>query len=525
MFRILGAAIVLCTAVATARAQQNAFHYPPPPSGSVILSGNVQYGTAGDVKLMMDVYRPAKTKERAPALIFFNQSVGAQRTAFARWAETAASKGVVAIVPDLHLGDAAPDFRALMGHVTERAADYGIDGEAIAVYAASGNVSTALPLLQHPSQTAVKAAVIYYGTADVAELRMDLPVLLVRAGLDRPPLNASIDALAAAAAAQNAPLTMVNHPTGHHAFEVIDDNAMTRSVIDQTIDFVKSATSHPYQTALHSGLPEAIAAGHMSRGNFHAAATAYARLVAARPADARLGLAYGEALLADSQFAAACTQLEQLKGKGLGPRDLGLPAARACVQSGDGDRAVAWLQSIPQRFLPRDVQKEPVFAPLAGRAEFEALFSNSAAATSAQVGSEPPFKAVEGAFFALSVQDVDASARWYSEKFGLTIGAKSSRGNVSTAFLSGNGLEIELLAFRDSAPQVDPFDAKTKIHPRGIVKVGFRVADFDDAVASLRSRGVEIVLSPFPPRRDQRANVLVRDNSGNLIQLLGGFAP
>jgi hypothetical protein len=82
----------------------------------------------------------------------------------------------------------------------------------------------------------------------------------------------------------------------------------------------------------------------------------------------------GTARLGDAQFAAACAELEKLKGKGLGPRDLGLPAARACVQSGDADAAVAWLGTIPSRFLPPQVENEAVFAPLRSREDFRALF-------------------------------------------------------------------------------------------------------------------------------------------------------
>jgi len=142
----------------------------------------------------------------------------------------------------------------------------------------------------------------------------------------------------------------------------------------------------------------------------------------------------------------------------------------------------------------------------------------------AQPPIAPPFHAVEGAFFALSVQDVDASARWYAEKLGLKVASRFSDGKVAGAVLSGNGLEVELIGFAESAPQRDPFDVKNVPHPRGIVKVGFRVADFDATLAALKSRGVEIVLGPYPPRKDQRANVLLRDNSGNLIQLFGAFA-
>ena len=142
--------------------------------------------------------------------------------------------------------------------------------------------------------------------------------------------------------------------------------------------FFNQSVGEQRRASLAAGLPEAIAAGHMTRRNYGAAAAAYAPLVAARPAAARLGLSYGEALLANGQFAAACAALEALKGKGLGPRDLGLPAARACMQSGDAERAIAWLQSIPQRFLPPAVQTEPVFQPLAARSDFQALLKKPA---------------------------------------------------------------------------------------------------------------------------------------------------
>ena len=356
---------------------QSAFYYPAPAPGAVTTTKDVAYGTSGSVTLLMDVYRPARAAGTAPALIFFNQSVGAQRSAFTfyvRWGETAAMNGLVAIVPDLRPASAAADFQILIAHVTSHAAEYGIDPTAIAVYAGSGNVFTALPALQDPALTSVKAAVMYYGMANVKSFRLDLPLLLVRAGLDRPAVNAGMTTLAAAAVAQNAPVTVLNHPTGAHAFESVNDDDMTRVVINQTIDFVKRATSSSYQSALHAGLPEATAAGHVSAGNFKAAATVYAKLVEVRPDDARLRLSYGESLLGDAQFAAACGEFEKLKGQGLGPRDLGLPAARACAQMGDADKAVEWIRSIPSRFLPADVQKDPALASLHGRPDFQALF-------------------------------------------------------------------------------------------------------------------------------------------------------
>ena len=250
----------------------------------------------------------------------------------------------------------------------------GIDRDAIAVYAASGNVSAALPAIEDPAQTAVKAAIMYYGTGPVTTWRLDLPVLFVRAGLDRPQLNQAITELAAAAVAQNAPFTLLNHASGYHGFESLNDDDATRDVMEQTISFVKRATAPSFQRAIALGVREASAAGYVQTGAFGKAAAIYADLLAARPDDPRLRLSYGEALLGDSQFAAACAELEKLKGKGLGPRDLGLPAARACLQKGDADAAIAWLKTIPTRFLPPSVQNEAVFAPLREREDFKALF-------------------------------------------------------------------------------------------------------------------------------------------------------
>jgi dienelactone hydrolase len=376
MIRHIAIAFCLCLPASLASAQLR-FLYPAPPPDTYSVMRDVQYGASGGTPLMMDVYRPRTgTSPASPALIFFNRAAGENRrnAFYSGWAQTAASKGVVAILPDLRSGTEAQDFELLVPYLARHATELGVDPDAIAVYAGSGNVFTAFPIVEDPKQTAIKAAVMYYGGAQIQAFRRDLPVLYVRAGLDRPDLNQSITAIAARAITENAPITLLNHPTGHHAFEMRDDDDATRAIIDQTIAFVKHATAAAYQSALRRQVAEAGAAAHVQTGNFAEAAKAYASLVAARPDDATLRLAYGEALLGDRQFAPACDEFEKLKGKGLGPRDLGLPAARACMQKGDAEAAIAWLRSIPQRFLPPSVAKEPVFASIQGRADFQALF-------------------------------------------------------------------------------------------------------------------------------------------------------
>src|SRR5262249_24556732 len=152
------------------------------------------------------------------------------------------------------------DFRQLIDYVYDHAATYGGDRDGIAVYAASGNVFSALPLVEDPNQTKVKAAAIYYGTGPVTTFRRDLPILFVRAGLDRPGVNgderSGMVGMIARAIAQNAPVSVMNNPAGHHAFEMIDDNELTRDVIARTLDFVKHATSPQYQASLRNAQVE-----------------------------------------------------------------------------------------------------------------------------------------------------------------------------------------------------------------------------------------------------------------------------
>ena len=371
-------ALVLTVATANAAlAQQQLTFAIRPPTENITVTRDVEYARADTMTLRMDVYRPADAgSRRLPTLLFFNRAVGADRSGafYSAWARVAASRGIVAILPDIRGGREAADFQLLLTHLAARGADVGVDKDAIAVFAGSGNVYVAFPFVEDPKQTSIKAAVMYYGTGPVTQFRLDLPVLYVRAGLDRPALNQGITELASLAITQNAPLTLLNHASGYHAFEAANDDDATRDVMEQTLAFVRRATAPGFQAAVARGVREATAAGYVLTREHGKAARIYAELVAARPDDARLRLSYGEALLGDAQFAAACSEFEKLKGKALGPRDLGLPAARACMQKGDPDAAIAWLKSIPTRFLPPSVQTEAVFAPLTARDDFKALF-------------------------------------------------------------------------------------------------------------------------------------------------------
>jgi extradiol dioxygenase family protein len=128
-----------------------------------------------------------------------------------------------------------------------------------------------------------------------------------------------------------------------------------------------------------------------------------------------------------------------------------------------------------------------------------------------------------GAFFALSVPDIDASARWYREKFGMTVVLNGEHNGTRIVGLEGGGLIVELIERPDAVPlaSVAPAAANDINRVHGFVKAGVIVNDWDALVKTLRERGVEIVIGPFPTRPGKRANLVVKDNNGNLIQFFG----
>jgi hypothetical protein len=74
-------------------------------------------------------------------------------------------------------------------------------------------------------------------------------MLIVRAGRDAfAGLNDTIDAFVAAALACNLPLTVINHSSAQHAFDLLDDSQETKRMIEQVVEFLESSADldrHP----------------------------------------------------------------------------------------------------------------------------------------------------------------------------------------------------------------------------------------------------------------------------------------
>ena len=153
---------------------------------------------------------------------------------------------------------------------------------------------------------------------------------------------------------------------------------------------------------------------------------------------------------------------------------------------------------------------------------FTLFASQAPAPAQAPIAADGPIATARGAFLAISVADLEASSRWYAEKFGLKrtmdVGRTGRMGGV--VVLEGDGWIVELIKHDDS---IRPAASSPEL-VQGFMKAGAVVADFDRAVRQLRARHVEIVVGPFPARESARANLIFKDNAGNLIQLFGDYA-
>ena len=225
--------------------------------------------------LTMDLYRPPDSKPgaRLPAVVFVlgYSDLGAERTlgckfkemeSYITWAKLIAALGLIGITYENH--DPLGDLDALFKHIQENAEALGIDERRIGLWSCSGNVPRALDALMQKRD--FKCAALCYGlTLDldgatgVAEAAMmwrfanptagksvrdlppELPLFIARGGCDEvPQLNEALDRFIAHALAANLPLTIANHPSGPHAFDLVDNSETSREIVRRILGFLRS---------------------------------------------------------------------------------------------------------------------------------------------------------------------------------------------------------------------------------------------------------------------------------------------
>lgn len=219
-----------------------------PKTKNVVLSKDVEYLKDPKGSLHIDIYRPSGLKpgELKPAVIFLNglgDAPGQEKLKnwgiYSSWPRLVAAYDMIGISMETDGTRVNESFDALFRFLREEGARHHVDASSIGVYAASANVSTALPYLMSsraPSQ--VRAAVMYYGGFIPGPYRKDLPLLFVIAEGDVPRNN--YRELLAEILKNNAPWT-VSMATGlPHAFDAFEDSDVSRRMIRQTLMYWKN---------------------------------------------------------------------------------------------------------------------------------------------------------------------------------------------------------------------------------------------------------------------------------------------
>lgn len=230
------------------------------------------YPASAGEPLPLDVYAPPGTDgtRALPAVLLVTgyNDTGMRRFmgcaakdmgAFQSWASLLAASGMMAVTYECR--EPGADGRAALAHIREHAPSLGIDPRRVALWACSGHAPTALGLAMDEAGVAC-AALLYGYTIDLdghtevseaaatfrfavpgtgrtlSDLPGAMPILLARAGADQMSgLNACMDRFVDRALAHNLPVTLVNHATGPHAFDLEDDGPGARAAIRQVLAF------------------------------------------------------------------------------------------------------------------------------------------------------------------------------------------------------------------------------------------------------------------------------------------------
>ena len=186
--------------------------YRLPDMDRVRVISNLKYSGVDNPDLLMDVYVPPDLEPHArrPVVVFIHGGAGREHRPkdwgiFQSWGRLVAAAGMVAVMfthrfsppPQLLLVEAASDLSAALRFVRSNAESFYADGDRVGVCAWSSG-------------------------------RDEIPTL-----------NDALDRFVVKALAANAPITVMNHPTGGHGFDNQGGEERSTPIIRSSIEFMR----------------------------------------------------------------------------------------------------------------------------------------------------------------------------------------------------------------------------------------------------------------------------------------------
>jgi acetyl esterase/lipase len=358
--------------------------YQLPGMDKVTVRTNLPYKKTETGELALDVYYPLDYREGTtrPAVVFIN-GVGDRQgsrlkdwNVYRQWGRLIAASGWIAVTFDARGPDvqARADIRDLFQYLRASGAKLGVDPKRLGAWVCSANVFPGLPYLMEESDSGVLCAVVYYGWADPARFRRDMPVFVARAGRDSPRLKEGLDRLFSRALAAGAPWTLVNLPDLHHAFDVVDETAESRRAVRQTLAFFAEYLSPPADAAPPPSAARRALAYWFGR-EYPEAASAYAAYVKTHPDDAEAWLRLGLSQAQVHEASDADVSLQKAYALGANrPVDL-YNIACGYALTGNKDKALDWLgRAVDAGFQDRQLMTtDSDLESLRGDPRFDAL--------------------------------------------------------------------------------------------------------------------------------------------------------
>lgn len=262
-----------------------------PRMDKVYMQPDVTYRRIGDTELKMDIYNPSQpSKAPVPGVVFVHGGPLEEDyrprlkdwEVFRSYGRLVAAAGMVGVTFNhrfhgfSQLEQSTEDVETAVSYLRGRAHDFGLNPNRLGFWVFSrGGPHLSFLLRERPAFC--RCIVAYYALLDLradpafsslhdetirrfspalymnADDPLGIPILIARAGLDRPEYNHSIDSFVRRALAANASLDFANHPGGHHAFDILDDSPLTRRILRRTIEFVGACLRDEGSTVIHGG--------------------------------------------------------------------------------------------------------------------------------------------------------------------------------------------------------------------------------------------------------------------------------
>jgi acetyl esterase/lipase len=267
--------------------------YTIPNMEHVHVRKNITYKTVETDHLKLDIYYPQDYQDRAPlpvVLLIHGDGPGdylknmKDSGQYTSWGKLIAASGLIAVMANhrsteklTNVVGVSNDIDDLITYVREQSDQLHIDAETLGIWACSTGALFGLRAALYETPAFIRCVVSYYGFTELQAYYQGLygaikeesnfirpvfseedfaefsasnlllrrvndvpPIFIARAGLDYPELNNALDTFIVEALAQNVTLTVMNHPTGQHGFDILDPHTRSEEIIETSLEFLRN---------------------------------------------------------------------------------------------------------------------------------------------------------------------------------------------------------------------------------------------------------------------------------------------